>query len=78
MICCQKFLGAEALSGSKFDGVRRVVNVIYRNCPFYDPDIDENFARFMEILSEDGLTAEETYDRLMGETEEGLPKGTKI
>ena len=57
-----------SLTGSKFDDMLRVAEVIYQNCPFYDPDKDENFARFMEILSEDGLTAEEKYERLMGES----------
>ena len=55
--------GKEALTGSKFEDVFLISELLYRNCSFYDPCSDDSFARFMDIVNDEELTSDEKYRR---------------
>lgn len=61
--------GGEGLTGSSFDDMFRVMDLLYRNCSFYEPMDDKCFARFMDIICAEDLTAEEKYERMKGGAE---------
>ena len=58
--------GAKGFSGSQFEDLFCVSEMLYRNSSFYIPHNDESFARFMEIINDKGLSTEEKYYRLVG------------
>ena len=55
--------GKEALTGSKFENMFLISELLYRNCSFYDPCSDDSFAKFMDIVNDEKLTPEEKYHR---------------
>lgn len=63
--------GDRGISGSSFDDIFCVTDLIYRQYDFYDPDSDEAYDDFAKILYAEDLSAEEKYDKLvMGMKEE--------
>ena len=59
-----------SLTGTKgleanFENLFCTSKLLYHNCSFYDENSEEAFNRFLEIVSDEELSAEEKYDRLM-------------
>ena len=58
--------GTKGLDETHFSKLYNVVNVISLNCSFYEPGNNKKFERFVKILCNTTLTAEEKCEMLMG------------
>ena len=58
-----ELFNTEGLNNTDFEDALGISDVLFRNCSFYE-DETKAFERFYEIVMDDGLTAEEKYEKM--------------